>query len=60
MDDAVQWEQTAKLITLAFSDDVDVAHLADMELLKRLNMLPAIPLVLDDGRRKVIRRGGDA
>lgn len=49
------WEQTAQLILLAFHDDNDLANLAAQELLARLDM-PAIPLVLDDGRRRVIRR----
>jgi hypothetical protein len=49
------WPQTAQLILLAFHDDNDIAQLAGQELLARLDM-PAIPLALDDGRRKVIRR----
>jgi hypothetical protein len=49
------WLQTAQLILLAFHDDDHIAHLAELELLHRID-LPAIPLALDDGRRKVIRR----
>jgi hypothetical protein len=49
------WPQTAQLILLAFHDDNHIAQLAGQELLARLDM-PAIPLVHDDGRRKVIRR----
>jgi hypothetical protein len=50
-----RWPQTQQLILLAFHDDNDIAHLAGQELLARLDM-PAVPLALDDGRRKVIRR----
>jgi hypothetical protein len=49
------WPETAQLILLAFHQDGDIAHLASQELLNRID-LPAIPLALDDGRRKVIRR----
>jgi hypothetical protein len=50
-----RWPQTQQLILLAFHHDEDIAHLAGQELLIRLDM-PALPLVHDDGRRKVIRR----
>jgi hypothetical protein len=50
------WPGIARLIDLAFHDDADVAGLACKELLARLPTLPVIPLGLDDGRRKVIRR----
>lgn len=50
-----RWPQTQQLILLAFHDDSDIAHLAGQELLHRLNM-PAMPLVHEDGRRKVITR----
>ena len=49
------WEQTQQLILLAFHSDNDLANLACQELLDRID-LPAIPMVLDDGRRRVIRR----
>ena len=49
------WPTIQALIELAFHDDSDVANLACMELIDRID-LPAIPLVHDDGRRKVIRR----
>jgi hypothetical protein len=51
-----RWPQTAKLIPIAFHDDTDIATMAAQELLDRLPSLPAIPLALEDGRRKVIRR----
>jgi hypothetical protein len=51
-----RWPQTTQLILLAFHDDPDFAAMAGQELLNRID-LPAIPLALDDGRRKVIRRG---
>jgi hypothetical protein len=50
-----RWPETAQLILLAFHNDQDVANLACKELLDRIDM-PAIPLALDDGRRRVIRR----
>jgi hypothetical protein len=50
-----RWPQTAQLVLLAFSDDADIAYLAAQELLDRLDM-PALPLALDDGRYRVIRR----
>ena len=50
-----RWPQTAQLLLLAFHDDPHFAHLAAQELLDRID-LPAIPLALDDGRRRVIRR----
>ena len=50
-----RWPETSQLILLAFHDDDDFAAMAGQELLDRLD-LPAIPLVHDDGRRKVIRR----
>jgi hypothetical protein len=51
-----RWPQTAQLILLAFHDDPDFASLAGQELLARLD-IPAIPLVHDDGRRRLIVRG---
>jgi hypothetical protein len=49
------WPAVSRLVTLAFHEDPDVARLAAQELLDRID-LPAIPLALDDGRRRVIRR----
>ena len=47
-----RWAATQSLILLCFDDDPDVVHLAGNELLARLR-LPAVPLVHDDGRRKI-------
>jgi hypothetical protein len=49
------WPAIAQLILLAFHTDADMAQLAAQELLDRVDM-PTLPLALEDGRRKVIRR----
>jgi hypothetical protein len=49
------WPQTQQIILLAFHPDADIAHLAAQELLDRVDM-PALPLALEDGRRRIIRR----
>ena len=48
------WPTIQALILLAFHDDTDVASLACMELIDRID-LPAIPLVHND-RCKVVRK----
>ena len=49
-----RWPETQQLILLVFHRDEHVAHLAGLELLRRLDW-PAIPLA-HEGRCKTLRR----